>query len=346
MRSAKAALTALLVLISPLAQAAEGTLASSERLRLRAAGEAFGRGDHRASTVQTLRHEMRRQGYYHKDQGFELTQASASIAPWLAWDDNINGGVLQDRFTLYGLTFEVDPSARARAGIVAGASAQGKARMSWAEGRSLTLAGFATLGASPRHRLGRADLALQLCSNTHLAGWSFLDLCAEGQRAFRKRGIQSYTEVSASFAQVIAGAGGLHDLRFALQQARLDEGGLQPRLRLSAESLWPTSVTDAALTIGRAQLGKMALARRLELGVTLAPRGRVLRFDVWGQNAGGGWFLGRVREDRSLGAGLTLRLRPNISTRLGVIRARSTAAIADYRRVTMNVQFNGLWRGF
>lgn len=316
------------------------TLAGSERLRLRAFGQVLAAGRAGPADTARLRTEMVRQGHYAR--GPALVAREAWAAPLLAWDQNINGGVLQDRFWLNGLMFQANPAYVAKAGLVAGALAGGGLRLAWDEGRYLDLRGQAELGWSPRHDLGRADAALALCSRNHVMGWTFVDLCARGQRSWRDLANRSAWQSSVGVAQVVAGADSLHEIGLTHIRTGGPDRRTQDQLALSLESVWNRATTDLSVTLGRAVPGEIALDWRLDASVGWFAAGRGWGLGLWHQRAQGGAFLGQPRRDSGSGITLTTRLRPGLDLRLGYAANRSTAAFADYRQVTLDLRFQGL----
>jgi hypothetical protein len=313
-------------------------LSGSERLKLRAYGQALSGNALSHDLLAVMRHRMVQQGYYVDRGQAALVAQEAWVAPLLAWDGNINGGVLQDRFVWNGLVFEADQDYRAKAGIVAGASAGAILRYGWDTGRIIELQGGADLGWSPAHDIGRADLMLSVCSQNHLAGWSFLDLCAANHRSWRQLGSASAGQVSAVYSRIIPASQSLHELGFGYIRAFADEAP-QNRMLLSAESVWNRTLTKLTITLGQAIDDTTALRHRIEakVGWIGANRGWVL--DIWSQQAEGGLFLGAERRDHAQGIGLTTDLPSDASIRLGYLNSKSSAGIANYEQVTLDIRF-------
>jgi hypothetical protein len=85
--------------------------------------------------------DMRLQGF----DGSGTVSRSFSLAPLLSYDENINGGLLEDRLWLNGWLFLADPAMKAKAGVVGGATLAGSLRQVWSEGRALSLAALSEL---------------------------------------------------------------------------------------------------------------------------------------------------------------------------------------------------------
>lgn len=316
-------------------------LSGSERLRLRAHGQALSSHRLPPPSIARMRQDMTRQGYYFDGGPPILVARDIRAAPLIAWDGNINGGVLQDRFVLNGLVFEANPDYRARSGIVTGASAGALLRYAWGSGRLIELRSAAEIGWSAEHGIGRADLLLSVCSRNHLVGWSFLDLCATGQRYWRDLGQGSARQVSASVSHVVSAPESLHEIRLEYMRASTT-GRDQDRIAVRVESVWDRALTEIALTLGEPLDDAVSLRYRFSAGVGWIAAERGWRLDLWTQRAEGGRFLGVPREDRARGIGLATDLRPGTSLRLGYLDSRSTAGIANYDQVTLDIRFASL----
>lgn len=315
--------------------------AAAERLRLRIHAQALAAGALPPRGLARMRADMVRQGHYFDGGPPALVARDAVVAPMLAWDGNINGGVLQDRFVFNGLIFEAAPGVRAKAGLVAGGSVAGITRHAWQTGRLIELRGAAELGWSPEHRIGRADAMVSACSQNHLRGWTFLDLCGTAARYWRELDQGTAYQRSAGIVQVLAADRSAHQLE--LRASRLSGSGQdQTRLSLSADSVWSRLASRAELTVGQPREGATLLDHRLDGGVTWLMGERPVSLDLHTQILQGGAFLGVPRRDRVSGISLSTRLRPGASIRVGVIDSRSTAGIANYRQVTLDLRLDRL----
>lgn len=316
--------------------AAHAALATSERLRLRVRGDAMTAAVLSEPGFRAFQRDMRLQGF----DGTGLTERRLSAAPLLAFDENINGGLMEDRLWLNGWLFVADPALKAKSGLVAGGTLGGSLRHAWSEGRSLSLSAVSELAWSPRHHIGRGDLMLRTCALNHLQGWSFLDLCATGQRSFRQHSTQSHLDLNLSLHQILATPLGYTDASLSLSSARPEGERAQTRITLGAGSLWSFGATDFALTLGRRVEGETRLRHRISAGVTLLPRGRPVTLDLAQEVSSDGSFAGIARHDRVTSARISAPLSAGISAGLGLVRARSTVSIASYDRVSFELRFH------
>lgn len=316
-------------------------LAWSDAIQLRALGAAASENRLNPNLTRALQRELELQGYYTPPHQITQIVQQFWMMPLLAWDGNINGGMMKDRFDFHGLTFEANPSFRAKAGLVLGGSLGGMTRLAWDEGRWIDLQGQAEIGYSPKHHVARQDLWLQACSRNHLIGWSFLDLCASGNRSFRELGNDQGHRLEAQFRQVAASSNALHE--FGIKLARVDSRSRdQNRIGFSIESLWQESATQIAVTLGEDIPDATVLRQRIDFGIKSNLFDRKVGMDLWGQMANGSAFLGTFREDKTWGIGFSADVRPGVDLRLGYSDSRSTAAIANYKQVTLDLRFDPL----
>ena len=116
----------------------------------------------------------------------------------------------------------------------------------------------------------------------------------------------------------------------------------QNRIALSADSVWSRVVTRAAVTVGEASPDSTVLRYRLDGGVTWLMPGRAISLDLSAQVLDGGAFLGVPRRDEVYGLSLSTQLRTGAELRLGVIDSNSTAGIANYRQVSIDLRLDRL----
>src|SRR5690554_6610869 len=83
-------------------------LAHSERLRLYSLTRALDTRSAPAPITRAARQALVAQAFYHDARRPAVISTGARLTPVLAWDANINGGFLNDRFDHFGLIFEVD----------------------------------------------------------------------------------------------------------------------------------------------------------------------------------------------------------------------------------------------
>lgn len=316
-------------------------LAKSERLQLRAYGQALSTGQMPYDGLTRMRQEMTRQGFYFEQGSASPVAGNMHIRPLLAWDPNINGGVLQDRFVLNDLMFEAAPAFRAKSGLVVGMSVGGLTRYAWDEGRLVELRGATEFGWSPAHEIYRTDAILSACSRNHLENWNFLDLCASSRHYWRELGTWSTYQASAELSTIVSAANSLHEISLRSSWDSTEDANYS-QIDITLESVWSTAVTELNVAIGKRDSDPLSLYDSVSASVGWFALGRSWNIDTRIQRSGGGRFLGIPREDRVRGLGIATNLRPETSLRLGYLNSRSTAGTANYDQVTLDIRFDHL----
>lgn len=339
-----AALAGALLLAAPAAadeaaRVATSALAGSERLRLYAFGKALEVGALTPPLVGRMKRDMVRQGFYHGPGQSPLTLLEAWAAPVLSYDGNINGGAYNDRLSVDGMVFETTPDYVAKAGIVAGVGAGGEARLAWDTGRHVSAVLRAETVWAPEHDIGRGYAELRVCSDNHLTGWSFLDLC-HSEAVLDRELDRSESALSRIGGEHLFETGaGYHALSAGLE--RRDGATRQMALELGLETIWDGAVTEFAVGIGEEVPGETV--QRLALGAGLRwhqgrhPMGLSLSY----QHAEGGQFLGQDRTDRRYAAALVYQVSPSLTLGLDLARNDSTVAFYDYDELGVTATFSG-----
>ncbi len=315
-------------------------IAGSERLRLFAYGKLLDTGTAPRSAVQRMKQELARQGFYYDGGNQRLIAMDAWAAPILGFDGNINGGVLRDSFNFNGFVYEAAPEFRAKSGLIAGLSAGSAARLAWDNGRFVELSTRGEAVWSPEYQIGRGNAQADICSQNHLTGWTFLDLCHSLSRTSRDLGTNLSQSTDLSLSQLFE-AGGYHELTATLSQSSYDIGR-QTSVGLSWTAVWDHATTDISLTLAEPIQGETALRRRIEAGVKWPWRGRNVGLNLWQQQADGGAFLGSPRTDTATGIGLSYELPSGLTTQIGYTVNQSSIAFFRYDLVSVTVRFDAL----
>lgn len=311
-----------------------------ERLRLRVQAAALTEGTLPPWAIAWMRRDMERQGYYAEELSGAVVDMDVLVAPALSWDENINGGVVQDRFVTGGLIFEADPGVRAVSGAVASVQSLARARIAYGTGRLIELRSGVDLGYAPDPGLGRADAQLGICSQNHVVDWTFLDVCGLKTYYWRDLVEGGTEEVSVEASQIFLTGASAHQLSARLLRVSA-AAGHQGRFAISADSIWTRIATRGELTFGEDLLGQTSLRYRVQGGVSWLMLNRTFSLDLSRQVLDGGAFLGLPRRDQVHGLAISADLRPGVELRVALIDSESTAAVAEYRQVTMDLRFSG-----
>ncbi|MDP3341999.1 hypothetical protein [Frigidibacter sp.] len=321
------------------ARVATSALAGSERLRLFAFGKALETGALPPALVGRMKRDMVRQGFYHEPGQTPLIALDAWAAPVLSYDGNINGGAYNDRLSVDGIIFETTPEYVAKAGIVAGVGAGGEARLAWDSGRYVSAALRAETVWAPEHDIGRGYAELRVCSDNHLTGWTFLDLCHTEAVLNREldRSETALTKISAE--HLFETGAGYHALTTGLEQR--DGSTRQMALELGVESLWDGAVTEVALSLGEEVPGETVQRLALGAGIRWHQGRHPMGLSLGYQEAEGGQFLGQDRTDRRYAAALVYQVSPSVTLGVDLARNDSTVAFFDYDEVGVTATFSG-----
>lgn len=341
-RAAAALLAALLAAPAAADEAARVTtsgLAGSERLRLFAFGKALEVGALAPPLVGRMKRDMIRQGFYHEPGQDPLIALDAWAAPVLSYDGNINGGAYNDRFTVDGLIFETTPDYVAKAGVVAGAGAGGHARLAWDTGRHVSATMQAEVVWAPEHDIGRGYAELRLCSENHLTGWTFLDICHTEAVLNRELDRSETALTSISTEHLFDTRAGYHSVTTGIEER--DTGIRQMALELGVESLWDQAATEVSVSIGEPVPGETVQRLTLGAGIRWHRGNRPVGVRVSYQEASGGQFLGMDRTDRRYAASLLYQVNSGLTLGLDVARNDSTVAFFDYDELGLTATFSG-----
>ncbi|MCC6000407.1 MAG: hypothetical protein JJU19_06015 [Pararhodobacter sp.] len=322
-----------------LARASLAGLSGSERLRQFSIGQALlqHRGDPRIA--RAMQASLQQSGFYHTGSGPSVLSRSVRIDPVLAYDANINGGFLNDRFDIFGLSFDVDPTRRALPGVVGGALGSGQMRLAYAEGRYLDLRGSVEAVYSPQHRIGRGRAGFEGCARNHLQGWSFADLCVTAARSWRRLSTSTTSGVSLSFARLHAANASEHEFTTGVTRSFLN-GTPQDSVSMGWKAVWNRAVTSLELTMAAPIAGETAMRQRVQGSVGWLWQGRPVRMGMWHQRAAGGMLLGVARTDRVSGISLSAQARPNMTVEVMHQVTRSSVSLFDENRIGVNLRFD------
>lgn len=342
-RRAAAALLAVLLAVPAAADEAArvttSALAGSERLRLFAFGKALEARALAPPMVGQMKADMIRQGFYYEPGQSPLVSRDAWAAPVLRYDGNINGGAYNDRLSVDGIIFETTPEYVAKAGIVAGAAAGGEARLAWDNGRYVSAALRAEVVWSPEHDIGRGYAELRMCSDNHLTGWTFLDLCHTEAVLNRELDRSETALTSIGAEHVFETARAYHSLTTGIEQR--DTGIRQLALEMGLESLWNGAVTEFAISLGEPVAGETVQRLTLDAGIRWHQGRHPMGLGLSYLEADGGQFLGMDRSDRRYAASILYQVNSGLTLGASLARNDSTVAFFDYDEIGVTATFSG-----
>lgn len=322
-----------------LSRAAIVGMTGSERLTQFTLGRALFQHQGDASLRQAMQGSLQRTGFLHLEPGVALISRNFRWHPILAWDANINGGFINDGFSHAGLTFSVDPTRRALAGMVGGAHGSMEIRLAYDEGRYLNLRGWVEAAYSPEHETGRAQAGVEACARNHVSGFTFADVCASTSHTWRA--LSQTTSSSLSFGAVHLMSAGQSDHALSLTASRnVQEVGAQNALTLGVDSVWNGFTTGLDVTFAQAIPGQTALRRQVSAQVNWQWQGRAIGMRVWHQQSAGGTMLGIPRQDDVTGVGLSVTATRTMAVDLVHQVTNSTINLFDEQRTGLNFRFD------
>lgn len=314
-------------------------MAGSERLRQFTLGQAMLEQPQAQGLARAMQASLRQNGFYHTSSGPAVLSRSWQVDPVLAWDANINGGFLNDRFDIFGLTFDVDPARRALPGIVGGARLGGQMRLAYGEGRFLDLRGSLEGAWSPEHDIGRAQAGFEACARNHLSGWNFADLCVTAAHSRRSLSTSTTGTVTLGFARLHAAPQSEHEVSAGVTRSFLG-GASQDSLSLGWNAVWNRAVTELDLTLAAPIPGDTAMRQRISGAVGWQWQGRAMRLGVWHQRSDGGMMLGMARADRVSGISLSVQAHRNVTIEVVHQVTQSSINLFDENRTGLNLRLD------
>lgn len=320
-------------------RAGTAALVQNERLRLYSLTRVLDTRRAPPPVTRASRQALVEQGFYHEPGTSPVIGASVRLTPVLAWDANINGGFINDRFDHFGLVFEVDPARMARAGLVAGARLGAEMRLAYGPGRFVHLQGQAEAAWSPQHDIGRADAGLSVCARNHVRGWTFADLCASTQAGWRELTSTRGATVSATLSHLFTLGPGYHQISLGLAHHWRPEGQ-QDAMTLGWGAVWNQLATDLSLTLSPGIPGETALRQRINAQASWNWNRTPVSLSVWQVRAGGGRLLGVDRHDRVTGLSLSFRPRRGVTVEVTHQQTGSTLALFNEQRTGLGLRFD------
>lgn len=313
----------------------------SERLRLFALTRIFDRYAYDPQVRYALREELTRQGHFYDGSGSRVLRQEVWAAPLVEYNQNLNGGVLNDRFRFGGLVFEADPQIRAKSGWLTGARVGTFTRVALSDDTLLDLVGAAELGYAPAHDISRTSAQVQACLRHSLTGWNFVDLC-QGMAQTRwdlGRSKTRSTRIRLSTLRQISDT--YHEAWIEAEHTKTNATS-QNAMTIGLRSIFDGLAPYGSISVGADVEGEIAPKLRLNAGVEFPKGGRIFEAFVWAQRAEGSRFLGTDRQDETYGAGLSAELARGQSVEVSYSENHSNIAFFDYSQVELKFRFRDI----
>jgi hypothetical protein len=272
-------------------------------------------------------------------------RGAVSAAPFLRYDDNLNGGFPADAVVVQGRRFEIAEENRAVSGLIGGVAAFGGWRKGLGDGVALEVNGAASLGVAPMQGLVKASLAGEVC----LRRMARIDLnmhaCVDGDHQSHDLGRGDRVGVAFGGSRILAAFGALHEVRGEIRLDRhLDAatwgGVLQPILSIATTSILPgPSAWFARADLGAPAGEHLTMRSSLRLGRSWIMAERPVTLAAGWERSAGGRFLGEDRVDDLVTVSGSIALTDRISLHLSVGRTFSTAGPFDRTSIDGGVSF-------
>lgn len=308
--------------------------ASSPRLQLFALMMA--RPDGAAELVANL---QKSQGFAHqRGAGVQYVHHALTFAPYLSYDNNINGGTPGQTILIGGLPFQIAPASQAKQGLLAGLTSSADLRLSLSPHTVISANQSFLLARAVDYDLSVAAVQTDLCLGQFLGAADWLDLCI-GQSKTERALFRSATPyISLGLTKQFASPLGFHEASGKLQR-RLTADYRQLNLEMG--------LTTARATLGvletRFDFGQHIVGQHTRLfGASVALRRPLLEqnttFFASYAKEGGARFFGDPRDDEVYGLGISRPILGGLAVTLSLRNRKST--LANYDGVTFGVDFN------
>lgn len=326
-------------------------LSGSERLAVFAQTKALDAGDLSPATVGALNDGLERLGFGSGVRAGQVLAKSATLAPTLGYDGNLNGGYPGSVFDVGGIVLTADPAYVAVPAATVGAEMSARLRLSLGRGQIFEASADATTAYAPTRDLSKSSAAASACAKTHLQGWTFLDLCAEQGASYRSLGQSLATTTSAGLTTLFATGAAAHEVTMTLSNTTLS-GGNQGGVSLGWTSVWDGAVTRLQAGIAAPVPGQTVQRARIEAGAAWVMADHPIDLGLWASQSEGGTTLGIARRDQAQGLSLStewtwpsnlpaqrLLGRGPVTTELGLSQTQSTISLYNDRQISFTARF-------
>ena len=242
---------------------------------------------------------MRRDGLAHKTGAeLQLLRTEFAISPLLGYDNNLNNGIPGTEFSLGGMDLVVDPDSVAKKGVTFGLAATGSRRYSLASGHVMTFRLAARYEYAPEHDLDKSGIAASSCLQSHVAKWSWLQVCG-GYRYFKKSTVLQQKYLSLGGTQMFASWLGYHQADFSFEHTK-NESYIKSNAALGLLSAIPAfGALYTGLSWGEEIPHHHTSVKGASISLTRPVWDKTTTFSLNYNEAGGGSHFGLPRSDRS-----------------------------------------------
>ena len=241
-----------------------------------------------------------------------FTLGKLTLRPTAGFDSNANGGNASTHLDLgNGRGFQFAESSLAQGAFMTGLAVSMSARLDYGRGAYVTARAGGSAEVAPESGLVKTSLNMDICSSSHITGWTFFDLCASKRTTHKELSTSETAEFSAAVDQVFNAFD--RPMEASLRAFRSNQSGAwTPGIGLSL-----AAVIDAQNSVSFGveqelqQTGHAYERYKLSLGLNTRIAKREFRFNVSQKETAGATILGIGHTDITRTA--------SISTRIGKI---------------------------
>ncbi|SDF37512.1 hypothetical protein [Limimaricola pyoseonensis] len=273
-----------------------------------------------------------------------VVRQSVDIDPILRYDDNLNGGLRNDSFTLFGLEFVVDEAQVAQAGLLLGAGARSATRVALG-GRSALVTDLDLWGGvAPGTGLTKAGTGGRACLTRRVDFANHLRGCGGASIERFDLGESEAVFADADWFRLFGLGPSLHEARLGIGTTRFDaDDGPYDQAAWSAGlvSAWPAGVATAFdLRRGEAVPGQHVVTTALSAELTALVASRPTRFRLGWRQSEGGLFFGTPRTDETWRVALSRPLGARLAVSAGYEVTQSSVDFFEDEDFDLSVQID------
>jgi hypothetical protein len=274
-----------------------------------------------------------------------LITASAFLMPDAHWDSNVNGGFIGSLIYLGGVPFVIDPSERAKRGLLLGVS--GGVSASWALGDGLTVSGQASavVDRDPKMEINSYFIQGSFCGRQSTTDWTWASLCIAKDRSYK-----ILSESTGGFVSFSTGAVG--DIGLGPEQVEVTfRHFFEPEMPHNTVSLATEVLSErggrAGLSIGLGDSvpGQMTPSLFGSVTKSLSVLGRQGSASLNFSRSDGAKLFDVARVDKSLSLGLKFDITSKVTVTTSLGRIWSTVPAYAGDTVSVSLDLSKLFMG-
>lgn len=269
--------------------------------------------------------------------GFEGRVLRASklethISPFARYDSNLNGGFPVSSVTIGGLTFQIDPDAVRKKGLLLGLAGDASFAMPLANGLALTGAGRVEIGYAPDQHIDKTQLSGNLCVERMFSSATWLSGCLGGYKQVfdlgQNRGLSGSLALTRElrFGKTFTEVSG----RVSRRREFAGSGYGQNLMSIGVTSALPNGIAlNGNVSLGSQVEDQLVMRNRVEVGVSALLAGRPTSISISRQESRGSLYLGQPRKDRTVSLQIGRSLPARWSAEVSYSRTQSSADVFD-----------------